>query len=188
MHTMTTPREHWAAMESRYGGQAAVGWCGDLLAGKITTDQPDDPAFDVLGGGRHLARILAGETPDYWIRVWAARGLLYVWDDSVVPAVVSGLHDDHWRVREMCAKVCRLHRIGEAAENLERLASDAVPRVRIAAVRALAEVGEAEHAAAVRIGTADPDAAVAAAARTALDVLSERLDRDLGMSDDDLGG
>lgn len=53
--------------------------------------------------------------------------------------------------------------------------------VRLAAILALAKLGEAEHAIAVRHATNDADAKIAAAATTALEAMSERLDRDLGL-------
>ncbi len=120
-----------------------------------------------------------GLAVDYWPRVWAARGLLHVYRSQAGPAVVGGLSDESWRVREMCAKVARAHEVGAASEELARLCADDVPRVRAAAVRALAVVGEAEHADAVRDCLDDPETAVAAAAQRALRELGRRLDRPL---------
>jgi hypothetical protein len=54
-----------------------------------------------------------------------------------------------------------------------------VPRVRAAAVRALAVVVEAEHADAVRDCLDDPEPSVRTAADRALRALSRRLDRPL---------
>lgn len=68
------------------------------------------------------------------------RGLLHVYRPPAVAAVVAGLADDAWRVREMCAKVAREHEVGSAAEALHRLCADEVPRVRAAAERALREL------------------------------------------------
>ncbi len=69
--------------------------------------------------------------------------------------------------------------LGEAAEALHGCCTDDVPRVRSAAVRALARVGEAEDADAVRDCLDDPETAVAAAAERALREMSRRLDRPL---------
>lgn len=182
---MTTPREHWAAVERQHGVARTVRWCAELLTGAVTAEESEHPAFDALGREGYLERILAGNAPDYWIRVWAARGLLYVWEESAAPSVVAGLSDEHWRVREMCAKVCRLRGLGQAADDLASLITDAVPRVRLAATRALAELGEAEHAAAVRTAVDDPDEKVSSAAMAALNVMSDRLDRDLRLGNDD---
>jgi HEAT repeat protein len=115
----------------------------------------------------------------YWPRVWAARGLLHVYLPDASPAVVNGLDDDAWRVREMCAKVARAQEIGAAADALHRRTSDEVPRVRVAALRALARVGEAEDADAVRDCLDDPERSVVVAAERALREMSRRLDRDL---------
>jgi hypothetical protein len=183
---VTTPREHWAAVERQYGAASTVQWCVELLAGVVTAEHTEHPAFDALGRGGYLERILAGESPDYWIRVWAARGLLYVWDEAASPSVVAGLSDEHWRVREMCAKVCRRRGLGQAGDGLARLLADEVPRVRLVATLALADLGEAEHARAVRNAEDDPDRRVSSAAMTALRVMSERLDRDLQMNNNDL--
>jgi hypothetical protein len=182
---VTTPREHWAAVERQYGVVSTVQWCAELLIGAVTAEETEHPAFDALGRGGYLERILAGEAPDYWIRVWAARGLLYVWEESAAPSVVAGLSDEHWRVREMCAKVSRFRGLGQAGDDLARLLADAVPRVRLAATRALADLGEAEHARAVRNAVDDPDGKVSSTAVTALNVMSERLDRDLRLVNDD---
>jgi HEAT repeat protein len=117
----------------------------------------------------------------YWPRVWGARGLLHLYRPQAEPAVVAGLSDEHWRVREMCAKVARAHEVGAAAAALSARCADQVPRVRAAAVRALAVVGEAEDADAVRDCLDDPERSVAAAAERALTALSKRLDRDLSV-------
>ena len=91
-------------------------------------------------GGRHADVLL--ERPEsreveYFPRVWAARALLYAWDESAAPAVVAALRDPAWRVREMAARVVRKRRIGAAQAALESLASDPMARVRVAAERAL---------------------------------------------------
>ncbi|MBO0812999.1 MAG: HEAT repeat domain-containing protein [Microlunatus sp.] len=173
------PREHWAAMQRRYGAAQVTEWCADLITGRIAT-RADHPAVDMLSTGSHIQRIRSGVSPDYWVRAWAARALLYVWEDDAAPAVVTGLSDQHWRVRELCAKVCRVRDLGAAADRLAVLVTDQTPRVRVAAIKALAQVGEAEHADAVRAALDDPDPAVVGAAEIALPAMSERLDRDLG--------
>ena len=91
-------------------------------------------------GGAHAAALNARRESrelDYFPRVWAARALLYAWDPSAEPAVIGGLRDPAWRVREMCAKVVRVRGIAAARPILERLESDPVARVREAATRAL---------------------------------------------------
>jgi HEAT repeat protein len=115
----------------------------------------------------------------YWPRVWAARGLLHVYLPHAESAVVDGLHDDAWRVREMCAKVARAQEIGAAADALHGRTSDEVTRVRVAALRGLARIGEAEDADVVRDCLDDPELDVAGAAEQALREMSRRLDREL---------
>lgn len=108
--------------------------CIELLEG----GQVDAALIHALGGP--AARwAVTGEAggPDYWLRVWAARGLLWAWDDDALPAVLGALTDDAWRVREMAAKVVRRHQIGDALPIVAGLQSDPVERVRAAAARAV---------------------------------------------------
>ena len=58
------------------------------------------------------------------------------------------------------------------------ITDDDTARVRIAALRAIAVVGEAEHAAAVATASTAPDPTIAGAAETAIRRLARRLDRD----------
>lgn len=73
----------------------------------------------------------------YWPRVWATRALLYVWDRRATKAIIRATSDESWRVREMAAKVVARHHLGDADTAMSALLSDAVPRVRAAAERAL---------------------------------------------------
>lgn len=155
-------------------------WAARLLAGQPADDS--DPPLRVLGGrgADHLTSGALDLTVNaYWLRVWGARGLLYAWDDAAGATVVAGLHDEHWRVREMAAKVVRRREVGEAADAAARLVADGTPRVRTAAVRALEVVGEVEHADAVHDAERDEDEGVRRAARAALTGLRRRLDRDV---------
>ncbi|HZQ49329.1 MAG TPA: HEAT repeat domain-containing protein [Candidatus Dormibacteraeota bacterium] len=91
-------------------------------------------------GGRHAASLRhrpQSRELDYFPRVWAARALLYAWEPEAEPRVIAALADPSWRVREMAAKVARLRGIAAAQAALERLVSDPVLRVRVAAERAL---------------------------------------------------
>jgi HEAT repeat protein len=54
--------------------------------------------------------------------------------------VLSGARDEHWRVREMSAKVVARHQLVEAVAAMENLREDPTPRVRAAADRALARL------------------------------------------------
>lgn len=152
--------------------------CGPVLLGEPVVDEE----FYLYLGGRHAQMRIDGLAPqdkDYWFRVWAARSLLYVWDPSVSSAVIAALSDEHWRVREMAAKVCLKRDLGEAGDSLALLLDDPVPRVRAAACRALGAVGEAEYADALRALLDDPDRDVRTRAEQALDRMSVRLDRPL---------
>jgi hypothetical protein len=113
---------------------------------------------------------------DHWLRTWGARGLLHVWDDAATPAVVAGLDDDEWRPAEMCLKVVARHEVAGAGDAAAGLVDHELPRVRVAALRALAVVGDTEHAEAVRAAQHDPDADVRRQAGRAWEALRARLD------------
>ncbi|MEV0843345.1 HEAT repeat domain-containing protein [Actinocatenispora sera] len=177
-----TPAELARATEQRLGTDEMVARCVALL-------QHGDPfaevEFIVWLAGASAENEMRLRTPEddpsllYWPRVWAARALVYVWDDAAIPAVLDALGDRAWRVREMAAKVVISHEIGAAGDRLVPLLSDPVPRVRIAAARALGVVGEAEHAPALREAVADDQDQVVARAEAALRAMSRRLDRNL---------
>jgi HEAT repeat protein len=75
--------------------------------------------------------------PDYWLRVWAARGLLYAWHGSARGAVRSALEDRAWRVREMALRVVAERGLGEERAAVEAMCHDDSARVRAAATQAL---------------------------------------------------
>jgi HEAT repeats len=122
-----------------------------LLAGQNAGEE-----FLLYVGGVHARGILDGAPPLYWPEVWGARALLYAWNDSAREAVVAGLGNQAWRVREMCARVVGARRL-DAAVQLRELLGDSVGRVRTAAARALSEVGDATDADAIRALFLDPD-------------------------------
>src|SRR6185312_17235084 len=98
--------------------------------------------------------------PLYWPELWGARALSVVWPDAepdtATSAIIAGLGNQAWRVREMCAKVCATRVIGDPAV-LSTLVTDEVPRVRSAAARALAELGASEHLDLLKPMVKDPD-------------------------------
>lgn len=123
-----------AAECSRRGAGEVVAGCVTLLQGH----EVDGELVVALGGAPARWAVTGGEGgPDYWLRVWATRGLLYVWDDTAAPAVTAALADEAWRVREMAAKVVARHRLGDALPAVAALADDPVARVRAAAERAV---------------------------------------------------
>jgi hypothetical protein len=131
-----TPRESILAECSRRGKAAVVSGCIDLLAGREVDDglvlalglEPAEYVLDGHEGGKQ----------GYWPRVWAARGLLHAWDELAAAAIIRATGDQAWRVREMSAKVVARHKVDEALDAMIGLQSDAVPRVRSAAARAVA--------------------------------------------------
>jgi HEAT repeat protein len=132
----TTPRESIAAECQRRGRSAVVSGCIDLIEGR----EADDGLILALGGpaAEYVLSGNEGGREGYWPRVWAARGLLHAWDDSAMAAIIRATADDSWRVREMAAKVIARYRVGDALPALAGLQDDDVPRVRIAAERAVA--------------------------------------------------
>jgi hypothetical protein len=119
---------------ARRGTAQVVAGCVALLEAQ---DVDEDLILALGGPGGH--RVL-DDGPElrnqYWRRVWGARGLLYAWTDEAEGAIVAALADEHWRVREMAAKVVAKRRIGAALDSVAALRDDPVPRVRAAAERA----------------------------------------------------
>ena len=114
--------------------------CLELLAGRA-----DDPEMLVVLGGAHAQQLIAKGIPEareYWTRVWSARGLLWAGAEEGTEELRAALSDDSWRVREMACKVVARHRIGDLLEDIASLEHDPVPRVRVAASRAVARIVE----------------------------------------------
>lgn len=133
----TTPRASIQRQCALRGQDAVVAACVALLR----SEAADAELIYALGGPPARWAMDGGRPgPDYWLRVWASRGLLHVFTDSATSAVLDALDDPHWRVREMAAKVCGRHRLEDALPGLAELGDDPSSRVRRAA-----------HAASVRI-------------------------------------
>ncbi len=137
------PRSRVLLLAARIGKEAVAAWCAELLSGSVPHDDPRRPSLKWLGGRHAAGELKVGRVDergqDYWPRVWAARGLLYVWRPTAEPAVLAGLRDPAWRVREMCAKVARRQALHHAEPVLTHLLDDRVLRVRAAAEAALTE-------------------------------------------------
>jgi HEAT repeat protein len=118
----TTPRQSISAYVAAHGAERFVAGCLVLL------DDGDDPELVAALAGP-AATGFADDDARYWPRVWALRGLRWQWAERAAPAVVAALRDEHWRVREMAARVCGAHLVGEALPALVALAGDPVPRV-----------------------------------------------------------
>jgi hypothetical protein len=131
-----TPKQSVERECAGRGTPAVVAGCVALLSGGAA----DDGLISALGGPGAPAMVFGPHRPGfdqrYWLRVWGARGLLYAWDEGAADAVLRGLDDEHWRVREMSAKVIARRRLGDALPRLAGLRDDPVPRVRAAAMRA----------------------------------------------------
>lgn len=129
-----TPRQSVEIACASRGTAQVVAGCVALLQAQ---DVEDDLILALGGPSGH--RVLddgPAQRNQYWRRVWGARGLLYAWTDEAEGAVVAALADEHWRVREMAAKVVAKRRIGAALDSVAALRTDPVPRVRAAAERA----------------------------------------------------
>ena len=116
------------------GAAVFIRRCLNLLGGGS-----EKPAFVVTLGGAAARGLLDAGVPDeqaYWLRVWAARGLLWAGPGEDSDALRAALDDDAWRVREMVCRVIARHRVGDLLDRVGQLDSDPVPRVRGAAARA----------------------------------------------------
>jgi len=134
-----TPR-HSVERECRdRGDPVVIDACIELLGGATDIDPS---LIHALGGPPAQWAVSGGEGgPDYWLRVWAARGLLWAWDDRATPVVEEAMTDPAWRVREMAAKVAAKHRLGDLLQPLERLRDhDPNHRVVAASERAIARI------------------------------------------------
>jgi hypothetical protein len=139
---MPTPCQNIEAACATRGTPAVVAACVRLIGGA-----DEDPALVTVLGGPDGARYLdAPADQRYWLRVWGMRGLLWALgaadappadSPEIVAAVRGGLADERWRVREMAAKVVARHRVDDAQPAVVALLDDEVPRVRVAAARAL---------------------------------------------------
>ncbi|MDO9381153.1 MAG: HEAT repeat domain-containing protein [Nocardioidaceae bacterium] len=164
------PRVLVAEAVEVYGRHATIDTCLASLEGMLDFDRLPVP-LTFLAGDSAVYQMERGHLEErvqtHWPRTWGARGLLYVWEDYAEPAVVASLADEHWRVREMAAKVVLLHEVGTAADALLSLVVDEEPRVQVAAIRASGAVGEAEHVQLLeRLVTTDPKVRIAASSAT----------------------
>lgn len=167
--------ERIATAVDHYGEEAVAQNAITLLRGKNAGKD-----FLLYAGGRHALGILDGAPALYWPELWGARTLLHVWDESAAPYVVVGLSNQAWRVREMCARVVLLREL-QVAPKLTRLTTDENPRVRAAALNALAAQGTAENLPTIEQRLRDPEKAVRQAAQKARDVLRERISQPGGV-------
>jgi hypothetical protein len=164
-----SPADRIAKVVAELGEDEVVARATALIAGLNAGEE-----FLLAVGGRHAQGILDGAPPLYWPEVWGARTFLYVWSDSAVPAILAGLGNQAWRVREMSAKVVARRALEFPAE-VAVLATDEVARVRAQAARALAEIGGAEQVDVLRSLLKDPEIEVRREAGAALKKVRAKL-------------
>ena len=134
-----SPRDSIELECERRGKGKVVSGCMSLLNGKGA----DAELIYALGGPPARWVFTGGEPgPDYWVRVWAARGLLWAWDDAALPCILNALKDEAWRVREMALRVVARHRLTGAASTVASLRDDPNSRVASAAERAYARLAK----------------------------------------------
>jgi hypothetical protein len=129
-----TPKQSIELECARRGRAEVVAGCIRLLR----CQDVDDELVIALGGPMAQGLLDAGlpQVHRYWLRVWGARGLLHVYGDEAEASVIAALADQHWRVREMAAKVVARHQVGAALTAVAELRGDPVARVRVTAGRA----------------------------------------------------
>jgi hypothetical protein len=130
-----TPRQSIEIECARRGRGQVIDGCVALLRGR----EVDENLIMALGGlnGRIVLHDGPAQRNQYWRRVWGARGLLHVYDERAEDTIIAALDDEHWRVREMAAKVIARHRVGAALTAVAELRADPVPRVAAASERAV---------------------------------------------------
>jgi hypothetical protein len=137
-----TPRQSLEAACRSIGRASVVAQCVAILNGVEA-----DPQFLAVLAGPASRTVLDGREgglSGYWPKVWAARGLLHVWDDDAVEAIIATTADPSWRAREMTAKVIARHRVRPAIDAVMVLLNDQHARVRGAAHRAFEAIADEE--------------------------------------------
>ena len=129
-----TPAQSIERECSRRGRTHVVAGCRALVRREEV-----DPSLLLALGGPAANKFLDGadHRDTYWLRVWGVRGLLWAWDDDATAEIRLALSDDSWRVREMALKVIARHRVGDLVTEVASARRDPVPRVVVAADRAL---------------------------------------------------
>jgi len=139
-HWGMTPKQSVLFECERRSPGAVVRDCVAILTGR----SPDAEFLRVIGGpsAEIILEGRAGGLKGYWPQVWAARGLLHVWNDTATEAIIGTTTHESWRVREMAAKVIARHHVTPAIDVVVVLLDDENARVRSAASRAFRVVAE----------------------------------------------
>jgi hypothetical protein len=134
-----SPRDSIARECERRGKDELVAGCMALLRG-----QSVDPELVYALGGPPASWVWTGTEPgpDYWLRVWALRGLLWAWDAEALGCIMTSLDDEAWRVREAALKVVGRHRLGAANTKVASMRDDPSSRVASAAHRVHVRLSE----------------------------------------------
>jgi hypothetical protein len=134
-----TPRKSVERECVARGKSVVIDGCIALLSGATHVDPT---LIYALGGPPARWAVFGGASgPEYWLRVWAARGLLWAWDERALPVVEAGLSDPAWRVREAAAKIAARHQLGDLLHSLKVLRdNDSNHRVASTADRAIARI------------------------------------------------
>lgn len=160
-----------------YGIHTVIDTCLALIEGHEDYDLLAMP-LTYLGGVAALRQLDRGDLSvrgqAHWPRTWGVRGLMHAWMPYASSGVVTALDDPHWRVRESAAKVADRHAIAEADEALLPMLTDADSRVRVAAMRAVAHLGDDRHLAVLNTVASD-DRAVQVARNAAVRSLRRRV-------------
>jgi hypothetical protein len=163
-----TPATRVADAITTLGEDGVVERAVALLAGYNVGEE-----FLLVAGGSHAQGLLDGAPPLYWPEVWGARVLLYAWNDTAADAVLAGLQNRAWRVREMCCRVAAARHL-DAAEYLRELLTDETARVRAAAARAMGEVGSSADLELLSALFKDPEIDVRRAAQQGKTAIEKR--------------
>lgn len=168
MKSDDTPASRVSAAVATLGEDGVVERAIALLAGYNVGDE-----FLLVAGGEHAQGLLDGAPPLYWPEVWGARVLLYAYNDTATDAVLAGLRNQAWRVREMCTRVAAARALA-AQPQLRELLGDEVARVRAAAARALGVLGSASDVELLTTLFRDPEVDVRRAAQQAIAAIEKR--------------
>ena len=138
--TSASPRLRVEGACQQFGRDEFISRCVATLAGG-----EEEPDFLVTIGGAPALHLLSQGIPkdqSYWLRVWAARGMLWAGRPIDGELLRTGLEDASWRVREMTCKVIARHCIDELLDAVIALEVDPVTRVQTAAARAARRIVE----------------------------------------------
>src|ERR1700733_7882702 len=114
-----SPGDRIALAVERLGGRGVADRAAALLSG---TNEGEE--FLLWVGGQHAKGILDGAPALYWPEVWGARTLLYAWDEPAARVVKTSMHNQAWRVREMCCRVVAARDLPFGAELVSLLADE----------------------------------------------------------------